>query len=846
MLIITCVKFLVMENRINFECFKAIMDADSVGYSFVKSFVDVLWNNKDSIGINNYVVLWKVKYNEDSVIKDFRFFSNEKEFDLSGINVDKLFSCSGGVTSESEEFQSMYLDSTFSQSHIIAIPVNSNANNESFFSTRGLILLFSQQGVIDIAKDEIGVFYYLLNSRKPNVLNDISVVNAIGELSQSENRNYSQYTQCFIDIGESLDKISSRFSSLGNISGLRHFSLWNYIHANVDIKTKLFSRNTYRNIAHSNTNIFVEENEKHFINDAISLYEKQEDVQILKCHTFEEIENSFADKGYLLDNGMDENNTTVITVVDGDADLKMDYPDRIINFYIANIVYTPFISKSFIKLFSKCITNSIRKCLVSCRDDILTELMEASIKYRKESEFYKHAENIIKKANEAEDVLIYLKDNGKYELKNPKEDGDKCYLEFKLPPKYQEDKGFDAWIKEVVSGKHYNSFHINFNNKLVKTAGFMRAYPNDKEKDCIIILINKQHKPSQSCVYYNNIFDKDNYYITAQCCTFLIQYQKMQDSIKNKNYLLQKLRHEIPSCTEAINNGIEDIKQALEFPEIQRNHVYTIANNMALNNSRVLLLAKFFSTLDFELEQFAKDKININLGTFLSSYIEIFRTEGLYKGVDVYFEIKDVESVSVFASNYFQLALVNVITNAIRYAASGTCVCIDIYTDKIVVRDLGIGISKAEMKLIFEEGFRGKEARRTNEKGMGYGLFLTQKVLEAHDFGIKVESALYCDQNYFAQAAVMRYLETLSVSERKKFILRDMSSAEILMALNIWDKISESPRFISDKKDYANVKIETIKQWVAYISENSEIFYDMDQEYFQEALHEVIFTINIK
>ena len=188
----------------------------------------------------------------------------------------------------------------------------------------------------------------------------------------------------------------------------------------------------------------------------------------------------------------------------------------------------------------------------------------------------------------------------------------------------------------------------------------------------------------------------------------------------------------------------------------------------------------------------------------------------------------------------------NVITNAIRYAASGTCICIDIYSDKIVVRDLGIGISTAETKLIFNEGFRGKEARRISEKGMGYGLFLTQKVLEAHGFGIKVDSALYCDQNYFAQAAIMRYLETLSVSERKSFILRDMSSAEIPMALNIWDKISDSQRVISEKKDYANVKIETIKQWVAYISENSEIFYDMDQDYFQEELYEVIFTINIK
>ena len=153
------------------------------------------------------------------------------------------------------------------------------------------------------------------------------------------------------------------------------------------------------------------------------------------------------------------------------------------------------------------------------------------------------------------------------------------------------------------------------------------------------------------------------------------------------------------------------------------------------------------------------------------------------------------------------------------------------------------GILPSERNLIFNEGYRGRNAKRTNEKGMGYGLFLTQKVLEAHGFDIDVESSLYSQQNYFAQAAVMRFLETLSVPERKQFILKDMDEAEVPMALDILKKISISPNIIADKKDYGNVKLETIKSWIQYISENNLIFYDMDQVYFQDELYEVSFAI---
>lgn len=307
---------------------------------------------------------------------------------------------------------------------------------------------------------------------------------------------------------------------------------------------------------------------------------------------------------------------------------------------------------------------------------MLTDLMNASMFSSKESDFYFAASTIIRKANEAEDVLIFLKNEHKYEFKNVNNYKTSKYGELEIPNIYISDKSFVAWLNECIE-KYVNAFYVSTDKTIVRSAAYMQTNIGHTGRSCVIFLINKQHQPSTSCVYYNNIFDKDNYYITEQCGVFMVQYQIMQDSIKSKNYLLHKLRHEIPSCTEAIDKGLFEIKKNLDDIDVSRKHILNITNNLALNNSRVLLLAKFFSTVDFDAEKFAKDKIRINVASFLNSYIEIFRTEGKYKGVDVYFYQMDEGAIYINASNYFQLALVNVVTNAIRYAASGTCVFID-------------------------------------------------------------------------------------------------------------------------------------------------------------------------
>lgn len=810
-------------------CLNAIMDETSIGYSYINSFVEVLWQYKKELNLEKYVVTWKVFLN-DTDVKYFSYYSDNMQFDLSQFDIDGLMQCN----------EVRFIKKAI---NIIAIPINGNANNTSFFATYGLILLYMQGETVTIPEDELYIYHNLLNKRIPNVLCEKSTIDALQIISNAENLNCGEFTCCLGFIGDSLDRVSGKSINMNRECGLRHFSLWNYIRDCHNLKMKQFSRNTYSECAHRKTHTLLNENDGHFINMALGSYRKSKEVQILRCFSYNDVRDSFIDEEYFINIGLNDTDTTIIVAANGEQ--NSDIPDRILNYYINNIVYTPFISKLFIKTLTRSITNNISKNLISCRDRIISELINKSMNNTDELHFYEDIKTIIKEANEADDVLIYLKEGSIYEQKpqNPQSLSDNQMV---VPSIYAEDKSFCSWLKQVSENNNKHAFYIaEKSNGKIFSSLFLRSTNIENKNECIIILLNKKHKPSKPCVYYNNVFDKDNYYVTEKCGPFLIHYQNMQDSINNKNYLLHKLRHEIPSCTEAIEQGLNDIKDTLTKVDVPQNYILTITQNMALNNSRILLLAKFFSTVGFDIGQFAKEKINVNLRTFLSSYIEIFREEGKYKGVDVYFEMRECDEVIVQVSNYFQLALVNVITNAIRYAASGTCVYIGIYPDKIEVCDIGIGITKEEQKQIFKEGYRGNEARRVNEKGMGYGLYLTKKVLDAHNLKIEVQSLLYFNQNYFAQMAVCRYLNSMNVDEKRKFIYKDLDEVDKAYATRIYDDIRGCFSVLTENNIYANLKMDTIKHWLMYIGELNCVFYDME-DIFKGKIHEVVFTINLK
>ncbi|MHC4548858.1 MAG: ATP-binding response regulator [Planctomycetota bacterium] len=90
-------------------------------------------------------------------------------------------------------------------------------------------------------------------------------------------------------------------------------------------------------------------------------------------------------------------------------------------------------------------------------------------------------------------------------------------------------------------------------------------------------------------------------------------------------------------------------------------------------------------------------------------------------------------------------AFVNVLGNAIKYSHPGSKVAISAEEkeDQVVVTvtDSGIGISKEDLPLIFDGLYRA-QAGEAAGGGVGLGLAITRRIIEAHDGSISVHSEL--------------------------------------------------------------------------------------------------------
>jgi signal transduction histidine kinase len=87
----------------------------------------------------------------------------------------------------------------------------------------------------------------------------------------------------------------------------------------------------------------------------------------------------------------------------------------------------------------------------------------------------------------------------------------------------------------------------------------------------------------------------------------------------------------------------------------------------------------------------------------------------------------------------------NLLSNAIRYTPAGgqvsvRCGVSDVHA-WIEVRDTGIGMSPEVQARIYERFYRALDARQIEMRGLGLGLSLVQKLIQAHDGHIELESA---------------------------------------------------------------------------------------------------------
>lgn len=169
--------------------------------------------------------------------------------------------------------------------------------------------------------------------------------------------------------------------------------------------------------------------------------------------------------------------------------------------------------------------------------------------------------------------------------------------------------------------------------------------------------------------------------------------------------------------------------------------------------------------LGFMLKDAERLSVNIN------SILNLARLEsGLYKGTPSPVDLADtirqfithnhhlfadcdihVESVAGGPVVYpvilplFEMLLINILTNAVKYNASGHP-RVDIVLQRqghfllIHFRDNGIGILPSERKTIFKKFYQGRRDERVPSGGSGIGLYLVQQIARLHHGRVTADS----------------------------------------------------------------------------------------------------------
>ena len=135
---------------------------------------------------------------------------------------------------------------------------------------------------------------------------------------------------------------------------------------------------------------------------------------------------------------------------------------------------------------------------------------------------------------------------------------------------------------------------------------------------------------------------------------------------------------------------------------------------------------------------------NFDLTELILQIMLSFEDRATKKNLDVDPQLPE-SHIMVFADkDAITRVVYNLLDNAIKFAAPGSCLIIKLYKDMgkayVSVKDYGETIPADDLPFIFDRFHKSDRSRSLDKEGVGLGLYLVKTIINAHDEDIAVRS----------------------------------------------------------------------------------------------------------
>ncbi len=202
----------------------------------------------------------------------------------------------------------------------------------------------------------------------------------------------------------------------------------------------------------------------------------------------------------------------------------------------------------------------------------------------------------------------------------------------------------------------------------------------------------------------------------------------------------------VTGVAHEINNPLMASDTFLHLMEEETRHSPTLQKRVSLLkkcNLRIKNIVKKLKAFSMQAEM-AFTPMNVNEA--VTSVLEIIQQQALNQCIEVRCNLREDLPEVLGDKNQIEQVLLNLISNACDAMEKSVNKVLTVSTDfdpkvrqvKISVKDTGIGITEEQIEQIFNPFFTTK----STDKGMGLGLSICYKIIEAHRGKIEVKSKL--------------------------------------------------------------------------------------------------------